>query len=52
MRLIKKVSILTATTGFLMLLAGILSPGWLTFEIDLQKMNDMEMKKAPPEVQV
>jgi hypothetical protein len=51
METLKKVLILLSSLGFLLVVIGLITPGWVLFDTDVIEMVALQMKKMPVQVQ-
>ena len=51
METLKKVLILLSSLGFLLVVVGLIAPGWVLLDADMIEMVALQMKKMPPQVQ-
>lgn len=51
MRTLKKVLIVLSSLGFLLVMIGLITPGWVLFDADINEMAALQMKKMSPQVQ-
>ena len=51
METLKKVLILLSSLGFLLVVVGLIAPGWVLLDADMIEMVALQMKKMPLQVQ-
>ena len=51
METLKKVLILLSSLGFLLVVIGLITPGWVLLDADIIEMVALQMKKMPVQVQ-
>ena len=51
MTTLKKVLIVLSSLGFLLVVIGLITPGWVLLDADLIEMAALQMKKMPVQVQ-
>ena len=51
MQTLKKVLILLSSLGFLLVVIGLITPGWVLLDADIIEMVALQMKKMPVRVQ-
>ncbi|XP_076074568.1 uncharacterized protein LOC143045740 isoform X1 [Mytilus galloprovincialis] len=47
MKILKQIIVGTCSASFLMVIIGFATPGWLIFDVDMHKMQELEMKNQP-----
>jgi hypothetical protein len=51
METLKKVLILLSSLGFLLVVIGLITPGWVLFDTDVIEMVALQLKKMPVQFQ-
>ena len=51
METLKKVLILLSSLGFLLVVIGLITPGWVLFDTDVIEMDALQLKKMPVQFQ-